>query len=377
MATIAAVILLLGFILTPLQANNVSISWVQNATDKGAVCLDGSPSAYYFDKGQGEGANNWLIYLEGGGWCVNQTDCLVRTTYSRGSSKHMQQSIDFIDFLSNNFTKNPEFYNWNRVYVPYCDGSSFTGDIEAPDTVTNVTYRGARIFKATMDDLLSMGMNCAENALLTGSSAGGLATMIHCDRFRELLPLFARVKCLPIAAYFVHEENLLGSKQFEPAFDALIDLHGSAGVLPPLCTSIMRPSLCLFPQYLLLFVKTPVFIAMSAFDQIQIRMNLFREDEVCLVSHNCTDDRKVAMQELRWDVLAALPKALPLFRGMWITNCIAHHLIYFSTLKIIGNKTYAEVFHDWYFDYNYLQVIDTTLEPRDCSEYGIYPQALN
>nr|GMD87803.1 pectin acetylesterase 8-like [Ipomoea batatas] len=116
------------------------------------VCLDGSPSAYYFDKGQGEGANNWLIYLEGGGWCVNQTDCLVRTTYSR------------------------EFYNWNRVYVPYCDGSSFTGDIEAHDT-----------------------------ALLTGSSAGGLATMIHCDRFRELLPLFARVKCLPIAAYFVHE----------------------------------------------------------------------------------------------------------------------------------------------------------------------------
>nr|GMD87856.1 pectin acetylesterase 8-like [Ipomoea batatas] len=81
--------------------------------------------------------------------------------------------------------------------------------------------------------------------------------------------------------------------------------------------------------------------------------------------------------ELRWDVLAALPKALPLFRGMWITNCIAHHLIYFSTLKITGNKTYAEVFYDWYFDYNYLQVIDTTLEPRDCSEYGIYPQALN
>ncbi|XP_019164511.1 PREDICTED: pectin acetylesterase 8-like [Ipomoea nil] len=166
------------------------------------------------------------------------------------------------------------------------------------------------------------------------------------------------------------QENLLGSKQFEPTFDALIDLRGSVAMLPPLCTSIMRPSLCLFPQYLLLFVKTPVFIAMSAFDEIQIRLNLFREDEVCLVSQNCTDDRKEAMQELRWDVLAALPKALPLFRGMWITSCIAHDCAIFL-------NTFAEVFHDWYYDCDYLQVIDTSMEPRDCSAYKIYPQALN
>lgn len=28
-----------------------------------------------------------------------------------------------------------DFYNWNRVKVRYCDGSSFTGDVEAVDTV--------------------------------------------------------------------------------------------------------------------------------------------------------------------------------------------------------------------------------------------------
>ncbi|XP_019164513.1 PREDICTED: pectin acetylesterase 8-like [Ipomoea nil] len=362
MATIATLILVLGFILTPLHAqtpppNNVPISWVQNATAKGAVCLDGTPSAYYFQQGQGEGANNWLIFLQGGGWCVNQTDCLSRATYGggSGSTKNLRQSIQFGDFLSNSSTYNPDFYNWNRVYVPYCDGSSFTGDIEAPDSVTNVTYRGARIFKATMDDLLSRGMDCAQNALLSGSSAGGLAAMIHCDRFRELLPLFARVKCLPLAAYFVHEEKLPGSRYFELAFDGLINLHGSAGMLPPLCTSTMsRPSLCLFPQYLLQFVTTPVFIAMSSFDQIQIKWNLFREDEVCLVSQNCTDDQKEAIQELRYDVLAALPKALPLFRGIWIMNCIAHEFPYHSRLKVIGDKTFADIFSDWYFDCNYL-----------------------
>nr|GMD87858.1 pectin acetylesterase 8-like [Ipomoea batatas] len=249
-------LLLLGFIViltTPLQAQTpddiVPISWVKNAIVKGAVCLDGTPAAYYYEQGQGDGANNWLVFLQ----------------------------------------------------------------------VTNVTYRGARIFRATMDDLQSRGMNGAQNALLIGSSAGGLAAMIHCDRFRGLLPWFARVKCLPIAAYFVHE-------------------YGSAGMLPPQCTSIMTPSHCLFPQYLLEYVVTPVFIAMSSFDQVQIKWNLFKEDEVCLVSQNCTHDRKQAIQELRSDVLAALPKAPPLSRGIWMTSCIAHEMPYYSTLTIIGNK---------------------------------------
>lgn len=29
-----------------------------------AVCLDGSPPAYHFDKGFGAGINNWLVHIE-------------------------------------------------------------------------------------------------------------------------------------------------------------------------------------------------------------------------------------------------------------------------------------------------------------------------
>lgn len=32
-----------------------------------------------------------------------------------------------------------DFYNWNRIKVRYCDGSSFTGDIEAVDPVIHQT----------------------------------------------------------------------------------------------------------------------------------------------------------------------------------------------------------------------------------------------
>jgi hypothetical protein len=40
-------------------------------------------------------------------------------------------------------------------------------------------------------------------AFLTGCSAGGLATFIHCDNFRTLLPKDSRVKCLADGGFFL------------------------------------------------------------------------------------------------------------------------------------------------------------------------------
>lgn len=40
-------------------------------------------------------------------------------------------------------------------------------------------------------------------ALLSGCSAGGLASIIHCDEFRELFPATTKVKCLSDAGLFL------------------------------------------------------------------------------------------------------------------------------------------------------------------------------
>lgn len=40
-------------------------------------------------------------------------------------------------------------------------------------------------------------------AFLTGCSAGGLATIIHCDEFRSLFPMTTKVKCLSDAGFFL------------------------------------------------------------------------------------------------------------------------------------------------------------------------------
>lgn len=42
-------------------------------------------------------------------------------------------------------------------------------------------------------------------ALLSGCSAGGLASLIHCDDFPKFLPKDATVKCLSDAGFFLDE----------------------------------------------------------------------------------------------------------------------------------------------------------------------------
>ncbi|XLR65521.1 hypothetical protein S83_016193, partial [Arachis hypogaea] len=96
------------------------------------------------------------------------------------------------------------FYNWNIIKVRYCDGSLFTGDIEAVDPKTNLHYRGGRNFVAIFEDLLAKGMRNAQNAILSGCSAGGLTAILQCDRFRSLILAGAKAKCISDACYFIN-----------------------------------------------------------------------------------------------------------------------------------------------------------------------------
>ena len=89
------------------------------------MCLDESPTGYYLRKGSGEGASKWILHLEGGGWCNDTQTCYNRSFTYLGSSKSWPKTAALPGFLSDNSTVNPDFYNWNIVYVMYCDGASF------------------------------------------------------------------------------------------------------------------------------------------------------------------------------------------------------------------------------------------------------------
>ena len=72
--------------------------------------------------------------MEGGGWCYDEQECLERSKTRFGSSKSWPPVIIDIDqlvggILSDSSTVNPDFCNWNKIFINYCDGASFTGDV--------------------------------------------------------------------------------------------------------------------------------------------------------------------------------------------------------------------------------------------------------
>ncbi|XXG75482.1 hypothetical protein AAC387_Pa08g0037 [Persea americana] len=351
----------------------VGITYVKDAVAKGAVCLDGSPPAYHLDRGFGSGINNWLVHLEGGGWCNNITACLERKTNRLGSSTNMVKELVFSAILSHRGHFNPDFYNWNRVKIRYCDGSSFTGDVEDVDPTTNLHFRGARVWLAVIEDLLAKGMSNAENALLSGCSAGGLASIIHCDSFRALLPMGTKVKCLSDGGYFINEMDISGAPHIKTYFDEIVTLHGSAKNLPSSCASTMKPSLCFFPQNMAHLTRTPLFILNAAYDSWQIRNILVPPvADPHGTWHNCKRNvRKCSpiqlqiMQGHRSKFLQALKNpATSLATGLFINSCYVHcqtemQATWFSMdSPLLGNTTIAEAVGDWFYDRKPFQKID-------------------
>ena len=67
--------------------------------------------------------------MEGGGYCVNETDCAERSHTDLGSSKNWKESVFLGGFLSDNCIENPHFCGWSVVFIPYCDGAFFAGNV--------------------------------------------------------------------------------------------------------------------------------------------------------------------------------------------------------------------------------------------------------
>ena len=60
--------------------------------------------------------------------------------------------------LSDEEEINPDMHNWNVVFLPYCDGSSFLSDRSAPLVLngTAVYMRGRWIFHSVVAHLLAI-----------------------------------------------------------------------------------------------------------------------------------------------------------------------------------------------------------------------------
>ncbi|XP_015878128.1 pectin acetylesterase 9 isoform X1 [Ziziphus jujuba] len=345
---------------------SVKMTLVGNASAIGAFCLDGSLPAYHLHRGFGAGARNWLLQFEGGGWCNDIKSCAERANTRRGSTRYMSKWEVFSGILSNNASLNPDFYNWNRVKLRYCDGASFAGDSMFYNGTTLLYFRGQKIWEAIIQDLLPKGLGQARKALLSGCSAGGLSSFLHCDSFKTYLPTNASVKCLSDAGFFLDERDISLNHTMRFFYKGLVSLQEVEKNLNKNCTSSLYfPELCIFPQYTLKYITTPFFILNSAYDVFQFHHALVppSADPRGVWSRckqdpsKCRPNQINILQGLRRDMLLALGSFFNSSTrgGMFINSCFAHcqsetqNTWFGVDSPRIHNKTIAETVGDWYF----------------------------
>lgn len=349
----------------------VGLTLINGANAKRAVCLDGTLPGYHWHRGYGSGANNWLIQLEGGGWCNSVRNCVYRKTTRRGSSTYMEKKIPFTGILSEKAEENPDFYNWNRIKLRYCDGASFTGDSE--HKAANLQFRGERIFWAGMEDLMSKGMRYAHQALLSGCSAGGLAAILHCDNFRGFFPRTTRVKCLSDAGLFLDAADISGGRTLRNMYSGVVGLQGVQKNLPRICTNHLDPTSCFFPQNLINSVRTPLFILNAAYDSWQIQSSLAPPSadphgywHDCRLNHaKCNPSQLHFLQGFRNQMLNVIRQfSVSRQNGLFINSCFAHcqterqDTWFADNSPVLHSKPIALAVGDWYFDRAAVKSID-------------------
>ena len=95
----------------------------------------------------------------------------------------------------------------------YCDGGSYSGNnasatlVQTENGTREIYYRGARNLDFALDTLATQyGMGAATDILISGDSAGGLASYWHGDRFAERFPA-AFVATAPDSGFFIADED--------------------------------------------------------------------------------------------------------------------------------------------------------------------------
>ncbi|MFY9269073.1 MAG: pectin acetylesterase-family hydrolase [Candidatus Manganitrophaceae bacterium] len=139
-----------------------------NPAEERAICLFGGE---YQVSIRGGASNNVLFYLQGGGACWSALTCLGGT-----ATKTAERSS--ADGILDASRPDNSFKDWNIIFVPYCDGSVFSGDnvvqyrnvLEDRDVTTY--HHGLHNLGAAITAMQRTFPN-PDKVLVAGSSAGG------------------------------------------------------------------------------------------------------------------------------------------------------------------------------------------------------------
>lgn len=146
--------------------------------EEGAICLVGDEFQVSVKDGP---SDEVLFYLQGGGACWDYVTCHVVNTAFLTSNGPVQSGI-----IDTNDARNP-FQDYDIVYVPYCDGSVFTGDATVDYNGVTTYHHGLRNLSVAVDAMTN-NFPDPSRVVVAGSSAGGYGTYAGYGAVRVALP---------------------------------------------------------------------------------------------------------------------------------------------------------------------------------------------
>jgi hypothetical protein len=145
--------------------------------DEGPVCMRGGE---FFTAVRDVGSEDLAFFFQDGGVCWSRF-CLAMTIARPG--------IPTIDILNPDLDVNP-VKDWNHVFVPYCDGSFFAGDVDYSD---DLNKKGTRYHRGLANmtaafEVAKIRFPNPDRVLLSGSSGGAYGLLFSGILARHYYP---------------------------------------------------------------------------------------------------------------------------------------------------------------------------------------------
>lgn len=305
---------------------------LKDAHSRKALCLDGTPAVYFLRKARDQD-KRWIILFPGGAWCSSKETCFARSRTDLGSSKYFPSLAKQGGILSSNRSNNPYFHDWNVLYLQYCDGSSFMGNVEKPVAYGKIYIhsRGFTILNTFLDEIIPKYLSKAREVVVVGISAGALGVMANADMISSRIPQAIKVHFVSDGGYFVDVPCRNKQHVFSRWMRNLHGFHNISSALLRDCVASFKERQgewkCLMPENFLRFTKSSIAIINSMTDAWQL-VNL-KGAQCGYVPRSCTSYELGLAQQMRNSIRKSLnpitsTKNISLFLYSCIRHCIIH-----------------------------------------------------
>ena len=351
-----------------------------------AVCMDGSPGGYYHQPATAAAdRDKWVIHLEGGGECNDETTCKKKMSTALGSSTKFHPEFQPYQLASSDPDESPVMYSWNHVFVPYCSQDIHSGQSPEPNE-WGVRFAGHRIVEAIVSDLMTnssssggggggsgntntntstntradeLGLAAASTVVLSGGSAGGIGTWINVEWLAAQLPKETLVIAAPIAGYYFyaypydgpgHTSSGLGDFRV-PAWPGHVKLWHS--FVPTACATALaadpvRAAGCLLSNNSAAYVTVPIFVTEAQSDYVQLLYHDWVPPGPASKVSNASAPSpvKTYMEEWKANQTLGMRANLKPDDG-WFNPACYIHTEFTHKAPLIGGVSYVVAFNSW------------------------------